>query len=259
MLSRMLCACGVAIMAAGCINVNVRDVNTQSDWNGVYRPTGFVNMTTRADGESQPAVLFVPAGYDPSHEWPLIVFLHGMGERGSDGLKQTEVGIGRAIRLNPERFPALVLMPQCSIQTTWSGHGSNKVADPFLHIDDGIAQVMDRYNVDEDRVSLTGLSMGGFGTFAYGAARIDTFSAFMPVCGGGNPSVAPTLAKRPMQVFHGGADSVVPPERSRVMVEAIKQAGGDVRYTEYPGVGHNSWDKAYGDADAIAWLLAQEK
>jgi predicted peptidase len=101
--------------------------------------------------------------------------------------------------------------------------------------------------------------MGGFGTFAYGAAHIDMFSALMPICGGGSHDDGPILAKRPMRIFHGGADTTVPPERSKQMYKAIKDAGGDVQYTEYPGVGHNSWDNAYGDADAIAWLIGQRR
>lgn len=221
--------------------------------------TGFVSFMTEVDGEQQPSVVYVPDGYDASKEWPLVVFLHGMGERGSDGEKQAEVGIGRAIRNNPERFPCLVLMPQCSRTTTWSASTNSKGAVASEHIDAAIQQVQERYNVDIGKVSLTGLSMGGYGTFSYGTANIDRFCAMMPICGGGNPDNAETLAKVPMRVFHGGADPVVKPVQSTRMVEAIRAAGGDVEYTEYPGVGHNSWDNAYGDAKAIEWLLAQSR
>ena len=221
--------------------------------------TGFISMATSAEGEEWPAVLYVPENYDPAKKWPLIVFLHGMGERGDDGLRQTQVGIGKAIRANPERFPCLVYMPQCSIKTAWSSPTNKHGAPAEVHITQGIDSVVSHYNVDADRVSLTGLSMGGFGTFMYGAQHIDRFSALMPVCGGGNTEDAEALAKRPMWVFHGGADPVVPPDRSRDMIRATKKAGGEVRYTEYDGVGHNSWDKAYGSADAIAWLLAQKR
>lgn len=221
--------------------------------------TGFISMATSAEGEEWPAVLYVPEDYDPDKKWPLIVFLHGMGERGSDGQRQTEVGIGEVIRSNPERFPCLVYMPQCSTDTFWSSATNEKGAPADVHITQGIETVLGKYNIDEDRVSLTGLSMGGYGTFAYGAKHIDRFSALMPICGGGNVDDAAALAKRPMWVFHGGADPVVNPEQSRRMIKATKQAGGDVRYTEYEGVGHNSWDNAYGSADAIAWLLAQKR
>lgn len=221
--------------------------------------TGFISLTTSAQGEDWPAVVYVPKDYDPAKKWPLIVFLHGMGERGNDGWRQTEVGIGKAIRWNPDRFPCLVLMAQCSKSTTWSSPNNKNGAPADVHITQGIESVLARYSIDEDRVSLTGLSMGGYGTFSYGAEHIDRFSALMPICGGGKPENAASLAKRPMWVFHGGADPVVNPEQSRRMIKATKQAGGEVRYTEYEGVGHNSWEKAYGSADAIAWLLAQKR
>lgn len=222
-------------------------------------PTGFLSMTTHAEGEDQPAALYVPKEYDPSKAWPLVVFLHGMGERGSDGWRQTEVGIGKAIRWDPERFPCLVFMPQCARTTTWSVSENKNGASSWKHIDNGIEQVLIQYTIDEDRVSLTGLSMGGYGTFIYGAKNAGRFSAFMPVCGGGRTEDAEALAKVPMRVFHGAVDPVVKPEQSERMVEAVRAAGGDVELTIYPGVGHDSWLKAYDDAEAIAWLLARRR
>ena len=216
-------------------------------------------MQTRVEDETQPAALYVPADYDPEKSWPLVVFLHGLGERGSDGWRQTEVGIGKAIRWNPERFPCLVFMPQCSRSTVWSASENEGGAAAIKHVDAGIEAILDGYNVDEDRISLTGLSMGGFGAFRYGAENAERFSALMPVCGGGNVGQAAALATVPMWVFHGGSDPVVKPEQSRRMVEAVRGAGGDIQYTEYPGVGHNSWDKAYGSEEAIEWLLAQRR
>lgn len=114
----IVAALGIALVA-GCISVRVEDVvlNRNVD---TGNETGFLLMETRADNETQPAVLYVPADYDPAKEWPLVVFLHGLGERGSDGWRQTEVGIGKAIRWNPDRFPCLVFMPQCSRSTVWS-------------------------------------------------------------------------------------------------------------------------------------------
>jgi predicted peptidase len=219
--------------------------------------TGFLSFKTTVDGETRQSVVFVPDGYSPDRKWPLIVFLHGMGERGNDGWKQTEVGIGRAIRLHPERFPALVVMPQCSPSTVWSSMENKEGAPSWKHIDAAIDHVRKRYSVDEDRKTLTGLSMGGYGTFRYGAMRADEFAAFLPICGGGNPEDAKALARRPLWAFHGLADTVVKPEKSREMVEAIRAAGGVAKLTEYEGVGHNSWDKAYGDSAAIEWLLSQ--
>ena len=246
------------VLLTACLSVNVENVWVNDEAPGVA-DSGFIAFSTEAQGEEQPAVVYVPGGYDPDRKWPLVVFLHGMGERGDDGRRQAEVGIGKAIRQHPERFPCLVVMPQCSISTTWTSSKNRKGAPASKHIDAAIEHVIEKYNVDENRVSRTGLSMGGYGTFSYGALNIERFSALMPICGGGNPNNAAALAKKPMWVFHGGADPVVNPDQSKRMVEAIRDAGGEVRYTEYPGVGHNSWDKAYGTEEAIEWMLAQSR
>lgn len=251
----------VTAFAAGCISVRVDRIEVEEETRMLSRSTGFINMSTRADGEERPAVLYVPADYDPARKYPLIVFLHGAGERGDDGLRQTEVGIGPAIRKNPDRFPCLVFIPQCPSGKWWGpvpGRSSDDSSGP--HITDGINTIMRNFNVDGDRVSLTGLSMGGYGTFAYGTAEAGRFSALMPICGGGDVADAAILARRPMWVFHGEADSVVPMERSKEMVEAIREEGGSVKFTTYPEVGHNSWDKAYGKREgAIEWLLGQKR
>ncbi len=214
-------------------------------------PTGFLNKTMMVDGKPRHYVLYVPRDYVPSQKWPLIVFLHGMGERGSDGLAQSEVGIGRAIRLHPDRFPCLVVMPQCPDKKTW--------ATAPKDIETCMRDTQKNYSVDDDRVYLTGLSMGGYGAWIYGAQNIKTFAAIMPVCGGGRVQDAETLARVPIWAFHGADDSTVNPEKSKEMVEAVKKAGGDVQYTEYAGVGHNSWDKAYDEARAIKWLLSHRR
>lgn len=253
--SMRLATIGLMFLITGCLSIDVDRVTVHES----AADTGFIAFTTVAEGEEQPAVVYVPDGYDPDEDWPLVVFLHGMGERGSDGWRQTEVGIGKAIRWNPDRFPCLVVMPQCSRTTVWSAQDNERGASAWSHIDAAIDYVTERYTVDEDRVALTGLSMGGYGAFAYGAEHIDRFSALMPICGGGDPGNADALAKAPMWIFHGGADPVVNPEQSRRMLKAVEEAGGDVRYTEYPGVSHNSWDKAYGDEEAIEWLLAQRR
>lgn len=255
--TKFVCIPALAMLVSGCLSINVDEVSVRDEIASTN--TGFLSFTTHAEGEEQPSVVYVPDNYDPSREWPLVVFLHGMGERGSDGWRQTEVGIGKAIRWNPDRFPCLVVMPQCSKTTVWSSPTNDNGAPAPSHIDDAIAYVERYFNVDKDRVSLTGLSMGGYGTFAYGANNADRFSAFAPICGGGDTSDATKLAQVPMKVFHGGADTVVAPDRSRVMVEAIRAAGGSVTYTEYPGVGHNSWDDAYGDPETISWLISQRR
>ena len=235
------------LLLTNCASLRQADATTDT-------PGEMVSFHTQAEDGEQPATIYVPANYHDDRQWPLIVFLHGMGERGADGIAQTEVGIGPAIIEHPERFPALVLMPQCSADYVWTSPIG------MAHIDNAIAQVRERYNVDEERIYLTGLSMGGYGAFNYGALHPELFAAVVPICGGGNPERhAAPLATIPMWVFHGGADTVVVPERSRQMVEAIRDAGGNIQYTEYPGVGHNAWDVTYGDAKVIEWMLAQRK
>lgn len=256
-LRRALFLCVVA-MAAGCATNGVPHV-TLSD---AGTATGFINMSTSFEGREQPCVLYIPRDYDPNEAWPLVVFLHGMGERGKDGLRQMAVGIGPAIQRRPNRFPCLVLMPQCPSDSIWATSDAawaRTAKSASGHVDDAIAQVLERYSIDRDRISLTGLSMGGYGTFMYGARHLDTFSALMPICGGGDVNDAAVLARMPLWVFHGADDPVVSPKKSREMVEAVKAAGGEVQYTEYPGVQHNSWDKAYADKDAIRWLLEQKR
>jgi len=195
--------------------------------------------------------VYVPKNFDSTSKWPLIVFLHGRGERGKDGILQTKVGLYPAIQRDPDRFPCIVLMPQCPVDRMW-GSG-------FDIIDATLERTLNEYPIDKDRIYLTGLSMGGYGAWLYGAERNGTFAAILPICGGGKVSDAPRLAKIPIWAFHGAADALVNPEASRAMVEAVQRAGGNVQYTEYPGVAHNAWDLTYGNAEVIAWLLAQRR
>ena len=213
--------------------------------------TGFLNRTVTMVGEERRYVLYKPWEYDSSTSWPLIVFLHGAGERGDDGLKPSDVGLGRAIRHHAERFPALAVMPQCPEDSWW---------DKELGVVDAVMDAaLQTCSVDEDRIYLTGLSMGGFGTWWYGAMHPGRFAALLPICGGGRPEEAGELARVPIWAVHGADDAVVPPSESRRMVEAVREAGGTVEYTELAGVGHNSWDAAYGDPAIIRWLFEQER
>ena len=214
-------------------------------------PTGFVNKTVFVKGKERRYVVYVPHDYAPEKKWPLILSLHGAGERGDDGLLQTEVGIGRAIRLHADRFPCLVVMPQCPKGVWW-----DKVIEDF---ETALAQTEKEYTIDASRVYLTGLSMGGFGTWTYGAAHPERFAALAPICGGGKPADADALARIPIWAFHGADDNTVSPSKSREMVEAVKKAGGDIKYTEFPKTGHNSWDAAYDDPATMKWLLKQRK
>ncbi len=213
--------------------------------------TGFLNKSVIVRGKERPYVMYVPRDYRPDRAWPLIVFLHGRGERGDDGLKPSDVGLGRAIRRNPDRFPCLVVMPQCPDDVYW---------DKALDIVDAAWQAaVAEYSVDPARVYLTGISMGGFGTWIYGAAHVDQFAALVPVCGGGKAEDAARLSEVPIWTFHGAKDIVVPPDESRRMVEAVEAAGGKIRYTEYPDLEHNCWDAAYSEPKLAKWLFKQHR
>lgn len=183
-----------------------------------------------------------------------MLFLHGAGERGTDGARQTTVGIGPTLKRFPWRYPAIVVMPQCPSGVQWSP----PVLESALAVLDA---VLESARVDGRRVYLTGISMGGFGAFALAARYPSRFAALVPVCGWGDPAtVSRPLARMPIWAFHGADDDIVPVTSSRDMVAAIRAAGNDrVQYTEYRNVGHDSWDLAYADPELPAWMLRQRR
>lgn len=211
-------------------------------------------------GKESRAALYVPSGYDRSeHEWPMIVFLHGLGERGDDNRAQTTVGLYPAIAERPERFPCLVLMPQCPSDRVWTElfvDWARDLPPATEHVDAALDAVLADYRVDRGRIAFTGLSMGGFGVLLHGPATIDRWCAVVAICGGGKAEHAPVLAKKPLWLIHGADDPVVPSRLSEELFAAVKAAGGDVALTIYDGVGHASWNRAYRDPRVVEFLLA---
>lgn len=218
--------------------------------------------------------VFTPKGWSKAKKSPVILFLHGAGERGDDNLAQIRVGIAPAIVKQQDSFPFVVVLPQCPRGRWWSEPAMQAQALKALD------QTMAEFNCDPNKTILTGLSMGGYGSWAIAANSPRRFAALAIVCGGVVPppglslpkeatsptaaadpyaAVAAKIGKTPVWVFHGSADLAVPVSESRKMVEALKAAGGNVRYNEYEGVGHNSWDKAYAEAELFPWLLSQRK
>lgn len=239
--------------------------------------TGFLNRTLQVEGVDYRYQVYVPANFERSGSWPIILALHGGGEFGDDGLKQTDVGIGRAIRQNHDRFPAIVVMPQSKADGTpgWQRAGSRAALA-------ALERAVTEFNGDRSRLYLTGLSAGGNGTWYLGAEHPERFAALVVVCGfvSGRKSmtgtvtypplgpagtadpfawVASRLSKVPVWIFHGDADAVVPVDESRKMAAAMKALGADAQYTEFPGVQHNAWDPAYAREDLWAWLLRQRR
>ena len=233
--------------------------------------TGFLNRTLKAGGKTIAYQVYVPANWTKARKWPVILFLHGAGERGDDGLIQTEVGIGAAIRSHSSRVPCIVVLPQCQKNRWWT---EPELQDQALK---ALDQTIAEFNCDTQRQYLTGLSMGGYGSWAIGSSHPGRFAALAVICGGVRPPasvprnpeapdlssvadpytpIAEKIGKTPVWVFHGGADPVVPVTESRKMVEALKATGGNVKYSEYEGVRHDSWVKAYAEPDFFEWLLS---
>ncbi len=231
---------------------------------------GFVKKTLEWDGREYAYQVFVPERWSPREEWPVILFLHGAGERGSDGEAQTRVGIGPAIRADRNRFPAIVVMPQCRDGVWWNDPTMERVVLATLE------RTIEEYNGDPDRLYLTGISMGGYGTFYFGSKYPQKFAALVAICGGvvppfrgrldneqtgGNPyaEVARKIGQTPVWIFHGSSDPVVPVSESRRMRDELEKLSIHVKYTEYEGVGHNSWDRAYAEPGLFGWMLSQRR
>lgn len=216
--------------------------------------------------------VFVPANWTAKKKWPVILFLHGAGERGDDNLAQTRIGIGPALEQQKATLQAVVVLPQCPRDRWWPE--PEMQARALRALDEAAKE----FNGDSSRTYLTGLSMGGYGAWAIAASNPKRFAALAVVCGGvrtppragarSSPlevaggddpyrTTAEKIGKLPIWVFHGGADPVVPVTESQKMVEAFKSLGVSARYTEYAGVGHNSWDKAYAEAELFPWMLSQ--
>ncbi|MBL7133798.1 MAG: dienelactone hydrolase family protein [Phycisphaerae bacterium] len=210
-----------------------------------------------ARGKTMPYRLFEPK-QKPGTKYPLVIFLHGAGGRGKDNKKQIhDVIVGPcvwALPANQAKHPCFVLAPQSSGAWAWSGR--------MVPVAKSLIDKIVRDNpVDASRIYLTGLSMGGYGTWSLLAAYPDFFAAGLPVCGKGDPSKAPALVKHKVAVwaFHGAKDRLVSADGSRDMIAAIRKAGGKPKYTEYPDVGHNSWEGAYTDPNLVEWTFAQRR
>jgi predicted peptidase len=238
-----------------------------------HSETGFLDRSIKVDGVNYRYQVYVPSDWSAGKKWPVILFLHGAGERGDDGLQQTEVGLGGAVRFHVNRYPAIVVMPQCRKDVWWTDPKMEAQALAALHAS------MKEFHTDPDRVYLTGLSMGGYGSWSLAAKYPNKWAAAVVICGGirlpvgANKPIPPEApgvnsyadvakkigSKLPIWVFHGGADPTVPVDESRRMVEELKAVGNAVKYTEYEGVKHNSWDKAYAEPELATWLFAQHR
>ncbi len=214
--------------------------------------------------------LYVPKNYDCGERYPLLVFLHGAGERGSDNTAQ----LNHAVQLmfndvNSPVYDSIVLVPQCPegsqwVMTPWAKGCYSTENVPESRELEMVCEVMDElgdtYNVDADRVYVTGLSMGGFGAWDMLMRHGSRFAAGMPICGGGDPDYAKLLKRIPIRTFHGSEDDSVPVTGTRRMYASIKREGGElIDYTEFDGCGHNVWDLVYNDPANLQWLCSQSR
>jgi len=218
-----------------------------------------------AQGEALPYRLFIPQNYDRKKKYPLVVYLHGGGGVGDDNLKQIQGGNGYLIDFftqaeSQKQYPAFVVAPQSA--------GDGWIERPFLKpsaarqlrlVVDLIDDLRRSYSIDDSRLYVAGQSLGGFGTFAIVAEFPKLFAAGVPLCGGADESKVLSIIKTPLWVFHGEKDAAVPVDFSRRIVAAIKKAGGNVKYTEYPGAGHNIWLKVVKEPELLSWLYAQHR
>ena len=229
-------------------------------------------LTFTKDKASLPYRLLKPDGYDKNGKdrYPFVVFLHGGFGRGTDNKSQLRSGVDEFAKDSTrKKHPCFLVVPQCPPDKQWTNVGwfdgkrnvplAKSPTEPSALVLDLIDTVASEHRIDKDRIYLTGVSMGGYGTWDLVSRRPELFAAAIPVSGGGDPAQAEKLARLPIWVFHGAADVLVPVERARDMIAALKKAGGAPKYTEYKGVSHDAWTATYRDNEVLDWLFEQKK
>lgn len=204
--------------------------------------------------------------YDPVSKYPLVIFLHGSGERGDDNIAQLKWGVQNfASDQNMKMHPSIVIAPQCPKDMQWGNFSREDMSlqptpsKPMKLLMELINHSIENLPVDTNRIYITGLSMGGYGTFDAILRYPNLFAAAVPVCGGGDVSKSELISHIPIWIFHGALDGAVDPVLSQNMVEALTKAGGHPGYTQYPETGHFSWIAAYSDTMMMEWLYSQRK
>jgi predicted peptidase len=246
-------------------------ISAQAQDMDIYQKKLYLNQ-----GDTLPYRIMYPPDFDEAGKYPLLLFLHGAGERGNDNEKQLVHGgslfSDPSIRKN---FPAVVVFPQCSENDWWArmkGFVENDESRIFNFSSKGpptpsmrlvlklLDELLGEPYIDNDRVYLGGLSMGGMGTFDLVSLKPRTFAAAFPICGGGNPGTAGKISRvTSFWIFHGAEDDVVDPEYSAVMAEALKKHKGKVKFTIYPDTDHNSWDKAFAEPELLPWVFSNRR
>ncbi|WP_422859334.1 alpha/beta hydrolase-fold protein [Flagellimonas sp. S174] len=243
--------------------------NTMTQETSAYK-----KKTFEKDGKVMPYRILLPVDFNPKNKYPLVLVLHGSGERGNDNEAQLVHGSG--LFLNDDlrsRFPSIVVFPQCAAESSWSKinvegdfpnreftfYEDGEPTDDMLLLEGLLKQLKKEYKIDKTRMYVGGLSMGGMGTFELVRRNPKMFAAAFPICGGGNPLISKKLKRLDWWVFHGDADNVVPEKYSAEMVKAMELEGISVIYSVYKGVGHNSWDNAFAEPNLIPWLFSKSR
>jgi predicted peptidase len=235
-----------------------------ADWQEAYKFRTYKD----AGGQTLPYRLLSPKEIAPGKNYPLVLFMHGVGERGTDNTGQLIHGAGEFAKPeNRQKYPCFVIAPQCPpncrwVEVDWSlpSHVMpQKPSVPLRLALELVEKLAAELPVDKSRIYVTGLSMGGFGAWDAIQRRPELFAAAIPVCGGGDAAEAPKLKNLPIWAFHGNKDGVVLPRRTTDMIEAVAKAGGSPKMTLYPGVDHNSWTRTYANPKVLAWLFEQKK
>lgn len=238
---------------------------------GLFQKKWLINKT-----DTLPYRILLPKNFDASKSYPLVLILHGAGERGNDNELQLVHGsklfLQDSIR---DKFPAIVVFPQCPLNSYWSNvtiktdtikkeryfkfHPGGEPTAAMKMVLQLLSHLSKTYKLKEDRLCVGGLSMGGMGTFELVRRKPKLFAAAFPICGGANAQTAEKLKKTSWWIFHGLKDNVVDPIHSKVMAAALKEEGADVKLTLYPDANHNSWDAAFAEKDLLPWLFSKHK
>jgi len=223
------------------------------------REAGVLTRSVNVGADSYSYQVYVPSKLQGKQKLPVIVFLHGINQRGEGGVAPTKGASGAVLRNYLEQVPAIVLLPQCRKESYWSDAEMDKMVMQSLD------QTVTEFGADKERLYLTGVSMGGYGVWHLASQHTGKFAALLAICGGSPlrgadrfTFIAKQVGRTPAWVFHGADDKIVPVTESREMVKALKTIdGNNVRYSEYAGVGHNVWTKAIAEPQLLSWLLAQ--
>ncbi len=235
--------------------------------NSLYKKPGEIfeyGVYNSASGIKLPYRFLRPEDSTATKESPLVIFLHGSGERGTDNEQQLKWGVREFTKKSRrKKFPCYMIVPQCPenkrwVETDWSAasHTMPKEPSPYLQaVYELLKYTRNKNNIDPGRIYITGISMGGFGTWDALQRWPNIFAAAVPVCGGGDSTLAYRIKNIPVRVFHNSGDGVVPVIRSRRMVSAVKKAGGNILYTEYKTRGHNAWTRTYSNDKLYEWMF----